>query len=239
MSKDKKYKPPKSTKGDTAHAVARAGLSAIPVAGGAASELFSMLITPPLERRRREWMEEVGKGLGRLEQELGVKLEDLRENPAFIDTAMHASQAAMRNSQREKREALRNAVLHSALPQAPEQALQILFLDLVDAFTEWHLRMLKLFQDPVAWFERNHTRGPNVGMGALAHILTAAFPELGDRRWFYDQLWRDLYTRGLVNTDSLHVMMSGHGLVQPRTTDPGDQFLAFITAPLPESKVAG
>jgi len=56
-------------------------------------------------------------------------------------------------------------------------------------------------------------------------------PELRSRRALYDQFWRDLYMRGLVNTEGLNVTMSGAGLAEKRTTALGDQFLWFISSP--------
>ena len=44
---------------------------------------------------------------------------------------------------------------------------------------------------------------------------------------------RETITRGgVVNTDSLHAMMTGSGLMSKRTEDLGYTFLAFIAAPL-------
>ena len=57
-------------------------------------------------------MEEIGQGLLQLEREHGINVEALGKDEAFIDTLMFASQSAMRNSQDEKRTALRNAVLN-------------------------------------------------------------------------------------------------------------------------------
>ncbi len=47
---NKNLQVPKRAKGDVAHAVTKAGLSAIPVLGGAAAELFQNVIQPPLEK---------------------------------------------------------------------------------------------------------------------------------------------------------------------------------------------
>jgi hypothetical protein len=71
----------------------------------------------------------------------------------------------------------------------------------------------------------------NLMAGALARILEDAFPELRGQREFYDSVWRDLFQRGLVNTEGLHVTMTGSGLAAKRTTGHGDKFLAFVTAP--------
>ena len=82
MTEDK-LQVPKKTKGDAAHAIAKAGLSAIPVIGGPAAELFQNVIQPPLEKRRIEWMQQVGEKLQELEEN-GLKMEDLKENEEFI-----------------------------------------------------------------------------------------------------------------------------------------------------------
>ncbi|MGN6237055.1 hypothetical protein [Dyella sp.] len=81
--------PPIHSKGDLVHAATKAGLSAIPVLGGPAAEFFQLVIQPPLERRRVEWMAAIGEKLQKLEDE-GLKLEQLTENEEFITAAcMH------------------------------------------------------------------------------------------------------------------------------------------------------
>jgi hypothetical protein len=55
---------------------------------------------------------------------------------------MHATQAAIRNHQKEKLEALRNAVLNSAEKNALDEDIKLMFVSLIDTFTPWHLRIL-------------------------------------------------------------------------------------------------
>ncbi len=232
MAANEKYDAPEAGKGDAAHAIARSGLGVIPFAGTAATELLNAVVAPPLERRRQAWMEEVGNGLRDLENKMGVVLESLQENETFIDTALEASQLAIRNSEIEKIDALRNAVLNSALPNPPEKALQDMFFSFIDMFSVWHLKLLTLFQNPTNWLENNEKNMGNLTMGAMAHLIEIAYPELNGRRELYDQIWRDLYLRGLVNTDGLHTMMTGNGIVAKRTTNIGDSFLDFIKYPI-------
>jgi hypothetical protein len=151
MSQKKELIPPEPSFADLAHSLAKAALSAIPAFGGPASELFTMLIVPPLERLRQTWMEEVGKGLSGLLSRNLVTPDELIANGAFIDTILQASQVAMRTVNEEKRAALMNAVLNSALPDPPDESIRPMFLALVDQFTPWHLRLLMLFQDPKGW----------------------------------------------------------------------------------------
>jgi hypothetical protein len=73
-----KPKVPKQSKGDVAHALAKAGLSIIPIVGSPAAELFQLIIQPPLEKRRGEFMTQVGEKLQELEAK-GIKLEELQK----------------------------------------------------------------------------------------------------------------------------------------------------------------
>jgi hypothetical protein len=213
---------PKPAKGDVAHALAKAGLSLIPFAGGPAVELFQLLIQPPLERRRLAWMDQVGEKLRDLEEN-GLDLAKLQENEQFISAVMQASASALKTHKQEKLDALRNAIVHIATGQAPEETIQHLLLSIIDEFTEMHLRILKFAHAPAA--------PAGLSMGSLATVLEANIPPLRDRKELYNQLWKDLSLRGLVNTESLNVTMSGSGLSESRTSPLGVTLLHLIAEP--------
>ena len=234
MDKDENNKPlnpPRGDMGDVGYSAVRAGLSLIPIVGGAAVELLQFVIQPSLEKRRMEWMKKVSEAITELQEKQGVKLEDLQGNEVFIDTMIQATHVAYRNSQDEKREALKNAVINSGLPHPLEQSLQQMFLNWLDVFTVWHLRLIQLYQNPEKWEKENNRQFERLYAGAADHVLESAYPELKNRRDFYDQIWKDLFQKGLVNNDSLHGMMTGRGIFEKRTTDLGDKFLGFIVAP--------
>jgi hypothetical protein len=116
MSEKEKYAVPASGKGDVAQEIVKAAISAAPLVGGPAAEIFGMVIAPPLQRRQAAWMDEVAEGLKQLEGKVeGFKIENLKENEQFVSTVLAATQAAIRTHQQEKREALRNAVLNVAV----------------------------------------------------------------------------------------------------------------------------
>jgi len=180
-------------------------------------------------------MESIADGLKELEEKVeGFKIEELSKNEFFITTVMHATQAAVRNHQKEKLDALRNAALNAALPNAPEEDLQMIFLGYIDSLTTWHIRILKLFDNPIEWFKSNGKKFPELLFGGLEDLLLRAYPELRGQRGFYDQVFKDLNERGLITTESLHVGMSGHGLTEKRTSEMGEAFIRFITSPLSE-----
>jgi len=195
---------PKASKGDAAHLAVKATLSAVPIVGGPAAELFAALIQPPLEKRRQEWMAAIGEALADLQSQGRADLPTLGENEEFVDTVLQAS---------------------------PGDALRQIFLRYVDELTEWHLRILKLFNDPQAWFQAHSTSGLDLSMGALAHVIEQAFPPLRNARSIYDQVWEDLQQRGLLTRVDLHTTMSGHGLMQSRTSNLGSRFLTFVEEP--------
>lgn len=228
-----KFAVPSPSAGDRVHALTKAGIASIPYVGNAGVELFAQIVAPPLERRRDKWMAEVGEALLKLETEKRITPESLSADEAFIDTLIQASQAATRTSEVDKRLALRNAVLNSALPHAPSETKRQLFLRLIDSLPVWSLRMLRLFADPLRWYAEHDKEPRKFGFtSCLEDVLLHAYPELQGEQPLYDQLWRGLYSEGLVGNDSLRVMMSADGAYERRATELGNALLVFVNDPL-------
>ena len=166
---------------DIAYAIVKGAISSIPlpILPGVAAELMSLIISSPLSKRQEEWITSIANGLVELQEKVdGFKLENLSENESFITCVMHSTQAAIRNHQEEKLEALRNAVLNSALPNAPEEDLQLIFVNWIDELTTWHLRILKFFDNPIKWAEENNKKFPSWYSGGITQVLGFAYPEV-------------------------------------------------------------
>ncbi|MYK93082.1 hypothetical protein F4009_03595 [Candidatus Poribacteria bacterium] len=223
---------PQATLEDRLHTLAKAGIASIPVVGAAASELFAVILASPLEKRRIEWMNDVAEHLKELEERGELNLEDLQDNETFITTVMQASQAAIRNHQSEKREVLRNAVLNAALPNAPEESIQQLFINQVATFTVWHIRLLDLFKYSPAWFEKNGVKSSALpSLGNLEQLITTAWPDLKNQEDFLNAVVQELEAKGLFKSSGLLSSMSLRDVYDKKTTKMGDAFLEFITAP--------
>lgn len=222
----------KNSKGDIAYTTAKAGLSMIPVLGGVAAEIFSTIITPPISRRRDEWLIKIANGLEELQSEFSeFDITALSQNETFITTVMHATHAAIKNHHEEKLEALKNAVLNSAISINIDDNVQLFFINYIDSLTPWHLKILDFMKNPAFWFESRNKKLPNIYMGAISSALEDAFHELKGNRTFYDLIIKDLFSQGLINTESIHTMMTGSGVFAPRTTELGNQFIQYITTP--------
>lgn len=232
MSEPDITKVPKATAADYLYGIAKAGVAAIPFVGGSAVEILSMMFAEPLTKRRDKWLESIVQGFERLKEQFdGISDQVLSQNEALLTALMHATQVATRNHNEEKRRALRNAVLNVAANTAPDENLQLMFLNLVDTFTPWHLRLLTYFNDPRLWVTTQGIMFGDMG-GSVGAALEQLFPELQGRRDFYDQICRDLIAHGLINTtiDSLHIRVSS--VLTAITTPMGKQFIKFISSPL-------
>ena len=225
-----KLDPPKSSAKDKAHSLVRGGIGTTPLVGSVAAELFNILVAPPLERRLDDWRESVGERLLELENAGFLKISDLQDNDDFVSIVAKASQYAVTTHNEEKREALRNAVINTALGVEPDEAMRQMFLRFVDELTGAHVQVLSLLQDAQGWYQRRNRQPPQYHIaGSLSQMISDAWPELKNQRDLLEQIHKDLTARGLTGSGSFYTTMSGHGVYQKRTTDFGDRFLRFIT----------
>ena len=206
---DSNLTPPTAKGADKAYALAKAALGSIPIAGAAATELFTSVVAAPLEKRRDAWMTSVAEELRRLNETVaGFRLEDLPGNEVFITAVMHASPIAIQNHQSEKLDALRTAVLNAAGGFRPDDDEMLLFLRWIDELSVPSIRMLSFFRDPVA---EARARGvdPNDVQGSphSQALLFAAYPDLqeeANRDGTMFRLWdTQLRDRFLVTSQKL------------------------------------
>ncbi|MBV7554256.1 hypothetical protein KW841_18055 [Pseudomonas sp. PDM28] len=212
------------------HRLARIGVGAIPVVGGPLVEIFNSVLESPLSKRRTETMIQLGEVINELIEQGVVTEAGLQDNDAFISTVAEVCAISLRNHEAEKLEALRNAVRNSALPSCPSDDYRQIFLNFVDVCTVTHIRLLHLFLDPELWIARDGRQFPSSwSMGGIDQVIEFALPELKGQDAIYKIIWKDLYQRGLINTDSLGTTMSAHGMKSSRTTPVGSALIKFLS----------
>lgn len=220
---------------DVLHALTKGGLGAIPIAGSAISELFSLVIASPLEKRRERWMQEVGERLIKLETENRINFENLKENDQFIDAVLYSTALAVKTSERKKIQAFQNIVINTALGLAPGETLTHIFLNFLDNFSETHIAILNLFDDPQKWFFKNlniDTEKEKIFQDwcSLGEVVNKAIPEYGGKDHIIDLVWNDLFNAQLVDSKSLRTSQTADGALSTHTSILGKEFIRYITA---------
>lgn len=217
--------------GDFVHALTKGALSALPWVGGIFAETFALAVTSPVAARQARFFQALFDALAALARKVeGLTPESLATNEAFVSAMFQATRIAFQTHQKEKLDALRNAVLNVALGRAPDEDLQAFFMSYIEDLTPTHIRILRFFEAPSA-----------VGADPLARIdfttitlgglLEETYPELRGREDFWGLIMDDLSRRGLVDPVDPTVKYSEDNRVNPILNSMGSQFLAFVRTP--------
>jgi hypothetical protein len=226
-------KPPGKSKGrELAERVAEAGAGSVPMVGAAFAVALVTALNWKLNQKRDDWLEGLAEAVEKLGERVdGFDIDTLVANPLFIDATVSAVRTVEHTHQEGKLEALRNAVLNSALPDAPDADMQSILLGLVDRLTPSHLRFLTMWNDPRAWFESHQLTPPQAGMaGSRTQTVDAGLPEMRGRQDFYRQIAFELESAGLM-TASVFGMVSPTALMDRLTSELGTRLVKFISTP--------
>jgi hypothetical protein len=222
--------PGKSTGREIVERIGEAAVGSVPLVGAALAVALVTTLNWSLEQRREKWFTELAEGVEELRERVDdFDLEALADNDLFVDAVVTATRTVEHTHQAEKIEALRNAVLNSVSPHAPDADTQAIFMNLIDRFTPSHLRLLTLWDDPPAWFSSRGLTPPVAGMaGSRTQTVEAGLPEMQGQKDFYGLIASELGSAGML-TASLMGMVSATSLMDRLTTDFGRQFVRFIS----------
>jgi uncharacterized membrane protein len=217
---------PGPTNADWFAGLVMAGISGIPHPWAVpAAVLFSLITAPILNSGREEWLEEVRLSLNELNRKIdSLTPEALSNDKVFVAALAQATMAALRTSESEKQEALKNGVVHVAIgavlghgpntviPDPVRSDLELMFLNIIDNFTATHLQVLRHCVNPA---------GPTLEKFRRDHDLS-------------DQAIVDLLARGLIrDTRSIAARGrdDGEALIihHWEISNLGKQFLRFIS----------
>ena len=204
--------------------------------------IFSTLTNYCIAKRR----DEIVLMIAGVVNELSVRMDELSfnklpENEEFITEIMYVIQIAMRTKQKEKLEALKNALLNSALENTPDEDLRLILLNLIDTLTTLHLQLLKFFSEPKSpkFVEELKTDIKQIGnehkgvyylIFDLFDVLEYQYPELNGKRDIYVHVLKDLNSRELLiyNTE---FKIEPNGNIEPVILPMGEMLLSFINSP--------
>jgi hypothetical protein len=215
---------------DIVHAAVKSTISAIPIAGGPIGELFSYIFTPPWDDRRDAWIKSIEDDLRKLHSKVeGLSIEKLRENELFVSVVSQATRAALLTHEEQKLKALRNACVNAALPNSPDEDLQLIFINLLDSMTASHIQVLLFLDDPQGHLEA-HGIGDLESSASFSLIpyIETVLSHAG-RPSFYSLILEQLKERGLFD---LHAGDGVHKLYRSHITSLGQQLVQFIKSPI-------
>jgi hypothetical protein len=193
----------------------------------------------------QKYQEAIVKTIEELFQRLNNLPQTMIEDERFVTAYLHGALIAARTHQEAKLESLSNAVVNSALPNAPDENLQQMFLNLVDYFTPLHLAILKYYYDDDIMWRKSRVSNPGMTRPAQVNepetILKNYFTEFIGKEYVFLQAVQDLLNRDLLNQQKTEASMvsnvyfRGH-IWPPHITELGKQFIEFITPTLKEGK---
>lgn len=231
MSEKVSTELPQPSQIDLAYNASGAAIASIPGVGPAAEALFKNIVSEPLQKRRDKWFTKLAFALRELQERFnGFDPNDLKDNENFIDVVSSATQAAMKTHNEARREALKNAVLNSAVGMTVDDVLQGKFLRLIEEFTGVHIRILSVLANP-GNFDNCQEMAAQM-MGSQIRVIRAEIPQKEINESIFDIALNELNNEGLINIDELRRgTLVGRFLLSKRTTEIGDLFLKFITEP--------
>jgi len=211
--------------GDLAYDAATTLLSSVPGFGPIAAYIFSQLVQSPFEERREAWMKSVTDNLMAVEQRQNGFIKGLKDDSEFLDILFQANNIAMRNSQMSKLDALKNAVINSAVKHDINYSIKLMYLRLVDELTPFHFMVLKFLNDPDKHFSENNIPRVNYIISPFRTTLSEASSEFKNNAGLINIVVKDLHRMGLISIDNVDTMSGNQGSV---TTEFGRNFIDFV-----------
>lgn len=206
---------------EVAEVTGKTVVSFIPVGGVLATSVYDSVKSKVAEKRTREWNECIELRLSTLEK----TVDEITDNELFITTILKATEIALKTAESEKRQYLANAVYNSIEASIEESKLTI-FMDLLDRYSVWHIKMLKYWDNPK---EMLGDKADSIYMDSGIGVLKLVFPEIVQNDILVNKIVKDLQRESLLTEGSYaQGTMTRTGLSASRTTGLGKEFLEFI-----------
>lgn len=202
-------------------------VAAVPFVGGPLQTLIGAVLTPSIDKRRDQWLQEVDLLLRRIQGVLG-SLDRLRDDDLFVTAVVEATRIALGTHLEEKIELLRNSLLNLALDPERDDFMAMRLLRFVEELSPEHFVYLEWACDPDAYRLRVPPARP-----LTPHVRYELFEEdLGLSAQVLRIVYSDLESRGLAqHTMNTNMLDNPHLTEQPPPiAELGRQLLHFVRA---------
>ena len=175
------------------------------------------LILSPATKRRDKWINEyLSRAVQTIAEQAAFSVvKNLSNNESFLTFVLKATSIALRNHQKEKLEALRNAIINSVLPSSANDDMKLIFINLVDQLEVPHLRLLRMLYEP-----GRYTSEENVFLN-----------DLENNKDLYYYCSKQLVSHNLIYLKAFY--NSADAIVEEE-----DNYRFPLPAPLPYTKIA-
>jgi len=219
---------PKKSKADYANSIAKGIISLVPVAGGPLSVLFETIFSTPLDKRKEQWLHSLAEAIEKINEKVeSMTPEALSQNETFISVSMQATQIALRNHQKEKIAALKNAIINSAINTSMDENKSLMFVRIIDEMTPIHLKVLSFLNNPDKFeqeLQSKTSKNITTHYPENINIWNEYYPDLRGSKDLILQVVKELIAKGFIHP---HVTLLGSGVC---TTGFGQEFLTFVSA---------
>ena len=230
MSDIDPLEPPKKDSSDTNYQLKGAVFSIFPLL----KEFYELVIEPPFQQRSTIWMNTVAERCREYEKQFKeFSPENLVKNEVFQSAFAVSARIVVQSHQKEKLEALKNALLNTVIMKDLDENFKLLFFNYIDGMTVLHMDVVKFFR------ERKE------GRGKLDELYTPYFqqyqiscqPNIEIDDLLFTAITKDLENKGLLRREKKK--LTGGGLQKSAPgqfdwiahTDLGEKFYKFIIEP--------
>lgn len=220
------------TKKDAIHLLLTGSASLVPIVG----DIIKFIFEDPAMKRRDDWIQSLAERIQKLEEN-NIKIEDLKDNENFISAVFYASSIAVKTHSKEKHAILLNALTNTALITSADETKQIIFLNLINEFTELHILLLRFFRNPEFYIKSIYNNQSPQFFSSITSSYLNLFLKQNDKLNITNEiiflLTNFLHSNGLISIDSQSISnsLTLNGLKEKRTTTLGDEFIDFIKNP--------
>lgn len=195
---------------------------------GVSGELFRAFVEAPSERRTRQAIKLLTEALNEIIDRINRPLSQLQGDEAFVSTMATAYSMASRTADPEKLVAIKQVVISSALDNAPEEAVQQMYLATLSDMTSIHLRLLGYFKSLNYTEVKTADTGDRDVQNSYFEKVKTYLSE-GTLRPVVERATRDLHSWGVIAVpEGCPEALPGPNFIVMMLTDFGKGLMEFI-----------
>ena len=224
--------PQKDSK-DVCFSILKAAINAVPYVGGPATEVMSMFLSSPLEKRRENWLNKVANDLEKLLEKVDEHeeiIKRIQSDDYFITTLSNATQIAILTHHEEKLEALKNITFNVLKVNEISEKIKInSFIFYLERFEPVHLHVLEFlgnftkYKEIYNKKEQQQNMHVTYGGGGVGRYWDELFgKEFPSTSSLMRLVIKDLKFYDLINHDNIDLINGNDA------TSIGNDFLKYI-----------